>query len=153
MSVADALIERLGLAPHPEGGWYRQTWIDDSAEARPHGTCIYFLLKAGERSHWHKVDAVEIWHFYAGTPLTLSLSADEAGPAVDHILGPDVLGGENPQIIVPKDHWQAASAPEGWALVGCTVSPGFQFEGFTLAEPDFDISRAITTDKVFKALF
>lgn len=137
----DALIDRLGLAPHPEGGWYRQTWVAQG-DGRPVGTCIYFLLKEGERSHWHRVDATEIWHFYAGTPLIQSISATEGGPAQDHVLGPDLTAGQHPQIIVPKHHWQAASAPEGWALVGCTVSPGFQFEGFELAAPDFDISRA-----------
>ncbi len=137
----DDLIESLDLTPHPEGGWYRQTWIEAS-DARPAGTCIYFLLKQGERSHWHRVDATEIWHFYAGTPLILSISATDAGPAADHVLGPDFSAGQVPQLIVPKDHWQAAAAPEGWALVGCTVSPGFQFEGFELAAPGFDIPRA-----------
>ena len=137
----DDLIKTFDLSPHPEGGWYRQTWIEE-AEGRPAGTCIYFLLKQGERSHWHKVDATEIWHFYCGTPLVLSLSATDAGPATDHSLGPDIASGQRPQLIVPKDHWQAASAPDGWALVGCTVSPGFQFEGFELAPPEFDIPRA-----------
>jgi len=137
---AEHLIHQLDLSPHPEGGWYRQTWVADGAD-RPPGTCIYFLLKHGEASHWHRVDAVEIWHFYAGTPLILSTSAKDAGPAVDQVLGPDFEAGQVPQIIVPKDHWQAASAPDGWALVGCTVSPGFQFDGFELAEPSFDIPR------------
>jgi predicted cupin superfamily sugar epimerase len=137
---AEALIEQLQLAPHPEGGWYRQTWAAEG-EGRPSGTCIYFLLKQGERSHWHRVDAGEIWHFYAGTPLVLSVSATDTGPAMDHILGPDFACGQSPQIIVKPGHWQAASAPDGWALVGCTVSPGFQFEGFELAASDFDIPR------------
>ncbi|MFY0633012.1 MAG: cupin domain-containing protein [Vannielia sp.] len=137
---ADTLIAQLALSPHPEGGHYRQTWVEQPASGRPAGTCIYFLLKPGERSHWHRVDATEIWHFYAGTPLTLRLSASEHGPATTHTLGPDLAAGQSPQIIVPKDHWQAAqAAPEGWALVGCTVSPGFSFEGFTLAPPGFDI--------------
>lgn len=140
-SQAAALIERLQLAPHPEGGWYRQTWIDTGSDGRPTGTCIYFLLEDGQRSHWHKVDAVEIWHFYAGTPIILSLSASDDGPASDHLLGPDLLANQSPQIIVPKDHWQAAEASEGWALVGCTVSPAFQFDGFTLAPEGFDIPR------------
>ena len=138
--TADELITQLDLAPHPEGGWFRQTWIADGS-GRTSGTCIYFLLKAGEKSHWHRVDAVEIWHFYAGTPLTLSISATDQGPAVNHRLGPNLVAGEVPQVIVPKDHWQAAFAPDGWALVGCTVSPAFQFEGFELAPPDFDIPR------------
>jgi hypothetical protein len=137
----DDLIAKLNLAPHPEGGWYRQTWVEEDATGRPAGTCIYFLLKQGERSHWHRVDATEIWHFYAGTPLILSISPDAAGPATDHRLGPGLGAGERPQIIVPKHHWQAAAAPDGWALVGCTVSPGFRFEGFTLAPAGFDIPR------------
>ena len=140
MTDADRLIQHLDLAPHPEGGWYRQTWVAAGA-GRPSGTCIYFLLKAGERSHWHRVDAAEIWHFYAGTPLVLSLSETDQGPAVDHRLGPDLLAGQAPQIIVPEGHWQAAHAPQGWALVGCTVSPGFQFDGFELAPAGFDIPR------------
>lgn len=136
---AEELIEKLRLSAHPEGGWYRQTWIADGTDARPAGTCIYFLLKHGERSHWHRIDATEIWHFYAGTPLVLTLSDTDAGPATAHRLGPDFTAGQAPQIIVPTGHWQAASAPDGWCLVGCTVSPAFQFDGFDLAPPDFDI--------------
>ncbi len=136
----DQIITHLNLAPHPEGGHYRQTWIAEN-DGRPTGTCIYFLLKQGERSQWHRVDATEIWHWYAGAPLVLSRAATDAGPATDDILGPDLLAGQSPQLIVPEDHWQAAHAPHGWALVGCTVSPGFRFEGFTLAAPDFDIPR------------
>jgi hypothetical protein len=139
--TADDIIAHLALAPHPEGGHYRQTWVDDPSQGRPAGTCIYFLLKAGERSHWHRVDATEIWHFYAGSPLILSLSETDEGPATNHVLGPDLSQGQAPQVIVPKDHWQAAHAPDGWTLVGCTVSPGFQFEGFTLAPQGFDIPR------------
>lgn len=142
MTTADQLIERLKLQPHPEGGYYRQTWIADSADGtRPAGTCIYFLLKSGEASHWHRVDAAEIWHYYAGAPLILSLSETDEGPAKDHTLGPDVLNGEQPQLIVPPHHWQAAKTTGDYTLVGCTVSPAFQFEGFTLAAPDFDIPR------------
>lgn len=137
----DALIAHLDLRPHPEGGHYRQTWIA-AGDGRPAGTCIYFLLREAERSHWHRVDATEIWHFYAGTPLTLSIAETDEGPATDHRLGPDFSAGQSPQIIVPQGHWQAAHAPDGWALVGCTVSPGFQFEGFDLASPGFDIPRA-----------
>lgn len=137
--TADEIIAALDLAPHPEGGWFRQTWVAEAqGGARPAGTCIYFLLKAGERSHWHRVDAVEIWHFYAGAPLVLSLAADEAGPAQDHVLGPDLARGA-PQVIVPEGWWQAARSTGDWTLVGCTVSPGFRFEGFELAPPGFDI--------------
>lgn len=138
--TADELITKLKLAPHPEGGWYRQTWVADGPE-RPCGTCIYFLLREGEASHWHRVDATEIWHFYAGAPLVLSLSPTDAGPATDYLLGPDLGAGQSPQIIVPENHWQAARATTGWTLVGCTVSPGFQFDGFNLAAPGFDIPR------------
>ena len=140
--TADDIIARLQLAPHPEGGHYRQTWIDEATAGRASGTCIYFLLKAGERSHWHRVDAAEIWHFYAGAPLVLSIAATEAGPATDRVLGPDLAAGQSPQIIVPKDAWQAARSTGDWTLVGCTVSPGFRFEGFDLAPPGFDIPRA-----------
>jgi hypothetical protein len=136
--TAGQIIAQLDLAPHPEGGYYRQTWIADNAD-RATGTCIYFLLKAGQESHWHAVDAVEIWHFYAGAPLILSLAPSLEGPATDHMLGPDLAQGELPQAIVPEGHWQKAATTGDWTLVGCTVSPGFQFEGFTLAEPGVDI--------------
>ncbi len=139
--TADEIIERLELSPHPEGGHYRQTWVADTGEGRPTATCIYFLLKAGERSHWHRVDAAEIWHFHAGAPLILSLAETEAGPARDHRLGPDLAAGETPQAIVPAHHWQAASSTGDWTLVSCTVSPGFRFEGFDLAPPGFDIPK------------
>lgn len=137
---ATDIICQLDLAPHPEGGHYRQTWIADAA-GRPSGTCIYFLLAKGERSHWHKVDATEIWHFYAGAPLILSTSATEVGPASDHHLGPDLSAGQLPQHIVLPHHWQAAQTTGEWTLVGCTVSPAFQFQGFTLADPGFDIAK------------
>ncbi len=137
--TADEIIAKLDLLPHPEGGWYRQTWVAEN-EGRPTGTCIYFLLKAGESSHWHRVDAVEIWLYHAGAPLVLSLATDKTGPAQDHMLSPDLNKGM-PQVIVPKNHWQAARTTGDWTLVSCTVSPGFQFEGFELAAPGFDIPR------------
>ena len=136
--TSDQVIEALGLAPHPEGGWYRQTWVAADGP-RPSGTCIYFLLKAGEQSHWHRVDADEIWLFHSGAPLTLRVSETEAGPARSMVLGPDLASGQRPQRIVPAGHWQAAKSNGAWTLVSCTVSPGFQFEGFELAPPDFDI--------------
>lgn len=140
MSEADRIAERLGLVPHPEGGRYRQTWIADAAPGeRPAGTAILFLLAGGERSHWHRVDAAEIWHFHAGAPLILSIAQTAAGPARRLRLGPDVLGGDMPQAIVPPGWWQSAHTTGEWTLVGCTVSPGFRFEGFDLAPPDFDI--------------
>ncbi|MEM6941060.1 MAG: cupin domain-containing protein [Pseudomonadota bacterium] len=145
--TAEEIIAKLRLAPHPEGGHYRQTWIaDDTAEdtrghtARATGTCIYFLLQDGEVSHWHKVDATEIWLYHAGAPLILSVAETEAGPAVDHRLSPDLNEGA-PQIIVPAHHWQGARSTGAFTLVSCTVSPGFHFEGFTLAPPGFDIPR------------
>ncbi len=137
--TAQEIISTLGLAPHPEGGHYRQTWVAENA-GRPVGTCIYFLLAAGESSHWHRVDATEIWLYHSGAPLILSLSATDDGPAQDHMLGPD-LDMARPQIIVPENHWQAARSTGAYTLVSCTVSPGFQFEGFTLAAADFDIPR------------
>ncbi|MEP5632908.1 MAG: cupin domain-containing protein [Tateyamaria sp.] len=135
--TAQEIIDTLKLSPHPEGGHYRQTWVAQNA-GRPSGTCIYFLLAQGESSHWHKVDATEIWLYHAGAPLILSLSATDDGPAIDHVLGPD-LNTAAPQIIVPEHHWQAARSTGDYTLVSCTVSPGFQFEGFTLAPPGFDI--------------
>lgn len=141
MKSAQDIIQLLNLQPHPEGGYYRQTWIAETS-GRSSGTCIYFLLSEGERSHWHRVDAAEIWHHYAGAPLILSMAETDAGPAEDHTLGPDLFRGEAPQIIVPAHHWQSATSTGAWTLVGCTVSPGFQFDGFELAAPGFDIPRA-----------
>ncbi|SDC20393.1 cupin domain-containing protein [Ruegeria marina] len=138
--TAEEIIRRLELEPHPEGGWYRQTWMAEN-EGRATGTCIYFLLKSGERSHWHRVDATEIWLWHAGAPLILSLSGTDAGPATDHLLTPDLAAGA-PQLIVPPDWWQAARSTGEYTLVSCTVSPGFRFEGFELALPGFDIPRA-----------
>lgn len=142
--TAEQIIAHLGLAPHPEGGHYRQTWVADgpagaNGTGRPAGTCIYFLLRAGERSHWHRVDAAEIWHYYAGAPLVLRMAADEAGPASAQHLGPDLAAGQMPQLIVPAQSWQAAETTGDYTLVGCTVSPGFRFDGFELAAPGFDI--------------
>lgn len=140
MDAADRIIAELGLVAHPEGGWYRQTWVAEAeGGARPAGTAILFLLKAGEASHWHRVDAAEIWHFHAGAPLELRIAETAAGPVQRLRLGPDVLGGAAPQGIVPAHHWQAARSLGAWSLVGCTVSPGFRFEGFELAPPGFEI--------------
>lgn len=138
--TAQEMIAHLQLSPHPEGGHYRQTWVADNEDS-PTGTCIYFLLAAGEASRWHRVDATEIWHYHAGAPLILSLSATDTGPAQDLILGPDLAEGEEPQLIVPENHWQAARSTGDYTLVSCTVSPGFQFAGFVLADPGFDIPR------------
>jgi uncharacterized protein len=139
MTAEDA-IAHFALAPHPEGGWYRETWVAPAREGtRPSGTAILFLLKAGERSHWHRVDATEIWHFHAGAPLVLRMAAHAEGPAQEMILGTGFATGAQPQGIVPPGFWQSAHSLGDWSLVGCTVSPGFQFAGFELAPKGFDI--------------
>jgi len=141
--TAEDIIAHFGLAPHPEGGWYRETWRAEAVgNARPSGTAILFLLAAGQHSHWHRVDAVEIWHFHAGAPLELRIAADSDGPAQAHHLGTDPGTGQHPQVIVPAHHWQSARSLGAWTLVGCTVSPGFSFDGFELAPPGFDIPTA-----------
>jgi predicted cupin superfamily sugar epimerase len=132
---ADQIIARLGLQPHPEGGWYRQTWVGPGA-VRASGTAILFLLQAGEVSHWHRVDADEIWIFNAGAPLILSLGTAVARQV---LLGPEVLAGQVVQQVVPAGWWQAARSTGAWSLVSCTVSPGFRYDGFELAEPGFDL--------------
>jgi predicted cupin superfamily sugar epimerase len=131
---AEAIIRALGLRPHPEGGHYAETY----RHAPPDGgrgamTAIYFLLSAGERSHWHRVDADEMWHWYAGAPLRLSI-ADAAGVA-HHRLGCNLAAGVRPQLLVPAGAWQAAESLGDWTLVGCTVAPAFEFAGFELAPP------------------
>jgi uncharacterized protein len=136
MSEAKALIEALGLAPHPEGGWFVETWRAPAADGeRAAATAILFLLEQGQRSHWHKVDATELWLFHAGSPLNLSTAVGDEGPSRSVRLGPDVLAGERPQLRIQPGEWQSAEAESGWALVSCIVSPGFEFAGFTLAPP------------------
>jgi predicted cupin superfamily sugar epimerase len=139
--TAEQIIEQLALEAHPEGGYYRETWRDkpQSSEqggaasgTRGAGTAIYYLLRAGERSHWHRVDAVEIWHYYAGARLALSMS-EIVGGSETVVLGADILAGERPQVIIAKDVWQSARTLGDWALAGCTVSPAFDFTGFELA--------------------
>jgi predicted cupin superfamily sugar epimerase len=133
--TADEIIVRLGLQPHPEGGHFRETFraADPSGPGgRGASTAIFFLLKAGERSHWHRVDADEVWHYYSGAPIELSMSDD--GETMRHLrLGSDLAGGETPQIVVPCGVWQAARSLGAWTLVGCTVAPAFDFAGFELA--------------------
>ena len=137
---AQEIIKQLDLIPHPEGGWYRETWHSaPGAEGRSTGTAIFYLLEAGQRSHWHRVDADETWHYYAGAPLLLSFSETDDGPPIQLALGPNVTQGQKPQRTVPKMHWQAARSTGDWTLVGCTVSPGFEFAGFELAPEEFDI--------------
>ena len=132
LTAAD-VIRILELQPHPEGGHYRETFRDTNTidGKRAASTAIYFLLARGERSHWHRVDAVETWHWHAGAPLRLGI-ADGVGRTVV-MLGPDLAAGQRPQGIVPTDAWQAAETLGDWTLVGCTVAPGFEFAGFELA--------------------
>lgn len=141
-TTAAQVIARLGLQPHPEGGHYRETYRHAAADGgRGDCTAIYYLLAAGERSAWHRVDAVEIWHWHAGAPLALTVAEDGAAPVV-HALGADLAAGQRPQAVVPPFAWQAATTAGDWTLVGCTVAPAFRFEGFELApagwEPNSD---------------
>ena len=135
MLSAAEVMRLLDLKPHPEGGHYRQTFRDSRMvdSARAASTAIYFLLARGERSHWHKVDAVEVWHYHAGAPLKLEIAADAKGPIERVTLGADLAAGERPQAIVPAHAWQAAQSLGEWTLVGCTVAPGFEFSTFELA--------------------
>jgi predicted cupin superfamily sugar epimerase len=134
LDAAD-VIRLLGLTPHPEGGHFRETFRDPRqlADGRAASTAIYFLLARGERSHWHRIDAAEVWHWHAGAPLSLHIAERDEGP-VDRVrLGPDLPAGERPQTIVPPGAWQAAESLGDWTLVGCTVAPGFEFSRFELA--------------------
>jgi uncharacterized protein len=135
--TAVEIIARLDLKPHPEGGHYRETFRDSGTDSdgRSRSTAIYFLLARGERSHWHRIDAVEIWHYYAGSPLTLQIAQDGARHALT--LGADLAAGQRPQATVPAHAWQAAESTGDWTLVGCTVAPGFEFATFELATPDW----------------
>jgi predicted cupin superfamily sugar epimerase len=133
------LIRTLDLRPHPEGGWYRETWRAEAADGeRASATAILFLLEGRQRSHWHKVDATELWLFHAGSPLRLRTAATDAGPVRTLRLGPDIRAGEQPQARVAPGEWQAAEADRGWALVSCVVAPGFEFAGFALAPPGWE---------------
>jgi len=135
--TAAEIVRRLDLRPHPEGGWYRETFRDAAgADGRARSTAIYYLLDAGQRSHWHRIDAVEDWHVYAGAPLTLRIT--QSGAAIETVtLGSDLAKGEQPQAVVPAGFWQAAESLGAFTLVGCTVAPGFAFDGFELAPPGF----------------
>jgi uncharacterized protein len=132
--TAAEVIACLELRPHPEGGYYRETFRDSRADAqgRACSTAIYFLLTRGEPSQWHRIDATEIWHYYAGSSLTLSIAHEGCAPHMVR-LGPDIARGERPQAIVPASAWQTAETTGDWTLVGCTVAPGFEFAKFELA--------------------
>jgi uncharacterized protein len=137
VSSARDIIAALGLQPHPEGGHYRETFRhSDLAGGRGAMTAIYYLLAAGENSHWHRVDAAEIWHWYAGAPLALTMSAN-GHDAEAKILGPEIQGGQRPQLTVGAGVWQTATSLGAWTLAGCTVGPAFDFAGFELAPPDW----------------
>jgi predicted cupin superfamily sugar epimerase len=138
MATAKEIIAKLGLKPHPEGGHYRETFRDAACDAdgRARSTAIYFLLARGERSHWHRIDATEAWHFYAGDPLTLRIADKDCIRTVR--LGPEVMHGDEPQAIVPAQTWQSAACDGDWSLVGCTVAPGFDFATFELAPPGWE---------------
>jgi predicted cupin superfamily sugar epimerase len=133
--TAAEVIRLLDLKPHPEGGHFRETFRDTRTleDGRAASTAIYFLLARGERSRWHRVDAAELWHYYAGAPLVLEMAAGEKEPVRRMKLGPDLAMGERPQGIVPAGHWQAAESIGDWTLVGCTVAPGFAFATFEMA--------------------
>jgi hypothetical protein len=138
---AARLIAALGLAPHPEGGHFREVFRDRPPDGgRGAVTSIYYLLQAGERSHWHRVDAVEIWHHYAGAALALLISPDGIS-LMRHRLGAEVMAGEAPQITIPAFAWQSAQPLSAWVLCGCTVAPAFMFEGFELAPPGWEPGR------------
>jgi len=137
-TTADEIIAELQMKEHPEGGYYTETFRDtEGPEGRGYSTAIYYLLKKGQRSHWHRIDAIETWHYYGGAPLKLSISTAQ-GEQTDIILGVDVLNGQRPQGIVPREAWQSAQSLGEWTLVGCTVAPGFLFDGFELAPPDWN---------------
>jgi predicted cupin superfamily sugar epimerase len=135
---AEDIVEALAMQPHPEGGWFIETFRDPAGGRRGHSTAIYYLLKAGERSRWHRVrDATEVWHYYAGAPLALYSSTD--GETVETIvLGADILRGERPQAVIPAGGWQAAESLGEFTLVGCTVAPGFDYASFEMAPPDWE---------------
>lgn len=135
--TAAEIVAALDMRRHPEGGWYRETFRDAEGGERGHSTAIYYLIEAGERSHWHRVrDAAEVWHYYAGAPLALSLSEDGKTETA-LTLGPDILAGERPQGLVPAGWWQSARSLGDYTLVGCTVAPGFAFSAFEMAPPDW----------------
>ena len=137
--TAAGIIRLLDLHPHPEGGYFRETFRDPARDSagRAVSTSIYFLLEAGQRSHWHRVDATEVWHFYAGAPLEIKISPTGNAANV-HRLGPDLLEAQRPQFVVPAHCWQSAISLGPWTLVGCSVAPGFEFSGFELAPPDWE---------------
>lgn len=145
---AKKVIHLLDLKPHPEGGHFRETFRDPQVDASGRSVCtaIYYLLEAGEVSEWHRVDAAEIWHYYAGGPMVITISSDGHDASAQH-LGPELTAGQRPQIVVSRGHWQSAISLGAWTLVGCTVSPGFMFEGFEMAPKDWRPSPQISSPR------
>ena len=138
--TAHELIHALDLQPHPEGGWYRETWRADAVgDERAAASAVLYLMEAGQRSHWNRIDAHEIWLWHAGDPLEVSVTKSDAGPAWTMRLGGQVTSGENPQLIIPAGQWQAAEPAAGgtmgYTLISCIVAPAFEFGGFELAAP------------------
>ncbi len=131
----DSIIKSLDMQPHPEGGWYKETWRNPT-EPRSLGTAIYFLLEAHQHSHWHRVDADEMWHWYAGS--AMELHQFDGKVTTVEILGTDLVSGQRPQLLVPANDWQKSVPVDGWVLVGCTVCPGFLFDGFELADTGWE---------------
>lgn len=144
MRAAD-VVALLGLQPHPEGGFYKETFRDPVTlpSGRAASTAIYYLLGVGEVSEWHRVDAAEVWHWHAGAPMVITMSPD-GHDAEAHHLGPDLGLKQRPQLVVPANWWQTATSLGAWTLVGCTVAPGFDFKGFEMAPPGWrPVPRAL----------
>lgn len=139
--TAEEIVALLGLGPHPEGGYYAQTFADDASGGRPYSTAIYYLLEGGAQGRWHRVDSAEVWHWYAGAPLRLTISQDGATVS-SQVLGPDLAAGERPQVVIGRGDWQAAESLGAWTLVGCTVAPGFDFAHFEMAAEDWSPGRS-----------
>ncbi|MDF2982924.1 MAG: cupin [Devosia sp.] len=136
--TASEVVALLGMEPHIEGGFYRQTFADaPNAAGRPHSTLIYYLLDNHQTGAWHRVDSSEVWHWYAGAPMRLDISRD-GKTVTEHALGNDLAAGERPQLVIPGNAWQRAACLGDWTLVGCTVAPGFQFSKFEQAEPGWE---------------
>jgi predicted cupin superfamily sugar epimerase len=141
MPTASDIISALALTPHPEGGYFRETFRDPhQVNGRSVSTAIYYLLARGQRSHWHRVDAAELWHWHAGAPLSLSVATPDG--VIVHRLGMDLAGGEQPQALVPTHYWQSAESLGDWSLLGCTVAPGFEFSAFEMAAPGWHPDQA-----------
>lgn len=138
--TANELIRTFSLAPHPEGGWYLETWRSNAAAGkRATASAVYYLIEKGQRSQWNRVDADEIWLWHGGDPLELMIAKSDAGPIETVRLGGKVAEGERPQVIIPKDQWQSAAAIEGgeagYTFLSCIVAPAFEFKSYELAEP------------------